>query len=172
LLTHVQAMATTPLPAQAQSREGMMKPTRTWVVVADGARARLFAHIGAGTGLEPVADGVMEGSRAPERELGTDAPGRAFDSIGGQRHAVEPRVSLHDAAETAFLKRVVQRLAASHEDGAFDRLVVIAAPRALGELRRLLPASVAETLDESIAKDLTRAPLDQIEREAGFMVAR
>lgn len=147
-----------------------MKPKRTWVVVADGARARLFANAHPGEGLQPLADGVMEGSRALDSEIGTDEPGRAFESVGGQRHATEPRTSPHDAAETAFLRSVVERLEAGLDEGAFDRVVVIAAPHALGDLRDQMSKDLAATVKATIDKDLTRAPLDQIEREVGAVV--
>lgn len=147
-----------------------MKPKKTWVVVADGARARLFANEHPGAGLQPLADGVLEGSRALDSEIGTDEPGRSFESVGGHRHATEPRTSPHEAAEVAFLKTVAERMEAGLAAHAFDRAVVVAAPKALGTLRAVVSPALAAVIPDTVPKDLTRAPLDQIEREIGAII--
>ena len=39
-----------------------MKPTTTWILIADGAHARLFANHGPGKGIEAVQGGVINGA--------------------------------------------------------------------------------------------------------------
>ncbi|NJO67721.1 MAG: host attachment protein [Rhodospirillales bacterium] len=68
-----------------------MQPVLTWILVADGVRARLFVNKGVGKGIEPVDDQQFVGTNLPSREIGSDQPGRTFDSGGvGARHAMEP----------------------------------------------------------------------------------
>ena len=43
-----------------------MKPTTTWILIADGARARLFANHGPGKGVEAV-EGADVRCRPPAR---------------------------------------------------------------------------------------------------------
>ena len=124
-----------------------MKPPRIWIITADGARARFFLKEGASF---TEMSGFSQ-HHARSGELGHGKPGSSFDSMSSSRHAGEPHKDLHQAAEDDFLKPVAQKIMA--EAKAYDRVVLIAAPRALGTLRKLMqPLSVR--LDE-IAKDLT-----------------
>jgi hypothetical protein len=59
----------------------------TWVLVADGARARVFSVDRARGPLNEEADFVHPEERLPERELVTDKPGRSRGP-GGPQHAV------------------------------------------------------------------------------------
>ncbi len=54
-----------------------MKPIRTWVLIADAARARVFEARGKGHGLTAVRDMTLDAELAPSRDLGTDRPGRS-----------------------------------------------------------------------------------------------
>lgn len=135
----------------------------TWVMVADGARARVFVKEGAKKGLTELPDGNFAGSRQSSRELGGDRPGRTFDSAGPGRHAMEPPSDPHKLAETDFVRSLTEWLSEQEKRNAFERLVLIAAPRALGELRRLLPDNVARHVDGEIAADLVSADVQEIE---------
>jgi protein required for attachment to host cells len=141
-----------------------MKPTKTWVVAADGARARVLLHLGPGKGLSELSSVESEAARKPGRELLADAPGRVFDSFGEGRHAAEPRTDPKTVEEQKFLREVAAMLERAAREGEYDRLVLCAAPRALGELRPLLSRAVRDRLAAELPKDLTRTPLDQLER--------
>ena len=56
-----------------------MKPTTTWILIADGAHARLFANHGPGKGIEAVQGGVINGDHRPDHELVRDGLGRTFE---------------------------------------------------------------------------------------------
>lgn len=124
-----------------------MKPPRIWIITADGARARFFLK--EGTSFTEMPGFSQHHARSAE--LGHGRPGTSFDSASTSRHAAEPHKDLHQAAEDEFLKPVAQKIMA--EAKGYDRVLLIAAPRALGTLRKLLqPLSVR--MDE-LAKDLT-----------------
>ena len=141
-----------------------MKPTRTWIVAADGARARVLLHLGAGGRMSEVKSMESTEARKHGRDLVTDAPGRVFDSTGHARHAAEPRVDPKDQEEAKFLRQVVELLERGARDGEYDQLVLCAAPRALGVLRGMLPAAVRDRTVAELDKDLTKTPLDQLPR--------
>jgi hypothetical protein len=44
-----------------------MKPTTTWILIADGAHARLFANHGPGKGIEALE--AINGDHRPDSEL-------------------------------------------------------------------------------------------------------
>lgn len=141
----------------------MVRRNLTWILVADGARARVFASAGPGKGITELPDRSFAGSRERTRDLGSDRPGRSFDSLGLGRHAMAPPTDPHRHAEREFLRAVVDWLIEQDQGGSFDHLVVIAPPRALGELRPFLSKSLTQKLVQEIELDLTRADPDEIE---------
>lgn len=141
-----------------------MKKTVTWIVVADHQRARVLMNGGPGRGLQPVAGMDLQTRVKAGRDIVTDRPGRSFESRGGARHAVQPRIDPHRQAAERFVMTVVKSLAAANRNGDYDRLVLIAPPRALGEFRRHLPASVRKKLIGEVSEDLTKAPTAALSR--------
>ena len=137
----------------------------TWILVADGGRARLFEQDRKSRSFAPVAERDFVGSRAQSKEIASDRPGRTFDSAGrGQsgdagargRHAMEPGTDPHRYAEYAFARDLAEHLEKAANEHRFDRLVVVAAPRVLGDLRALLPKTVHGKIVAEINKDLTK----------------
>ena len=126
-----------------------MKPPRIWIITADGARARFFVK--EGRHIAEVPEARMDEPHPPSRKIGADRPGRAFESAGPSRSATSPRVDLHQEAEDNFARE----LAGVLTQGAhlYDRVLLIAAPRALGVMRPHLLA-LEDRIDE-IPKDLT-----------------
>ena len=129
----------------------MSKP-RTWILVADGSRARIFRAAGKGK-IEQCSEVAID--HPPSREMASDRPGRTFDSQGAGRHAKEPASDPHEHAETEFLRSLAVQLDASHKSKEYDRLVIIAAPRALGTLRKNLSSGVSKSVAEALPHDLT-----------------
>ena len=130
---------------------------RTLIVVADGARARFFEPRHDRHTLVPAnqADMVAPQSRLLDQELVTDRPGRNFSSHSTNRHALEPPHDPHKLEKhnfTAALAQVLEEACNRHE---FDRLVLVAPPRSLGELHALLSPQVKKLVSHEIAKDLT-----------------
>lgn len=110
----------------------------TWIVVADSARARIFEPAAQGRALEQVRELLHPGSRAHERELTTDRPGRSFDSEGPGRHAMSESVSPKEHEAWKLCKELADEIEKARAQGRFDRLVLVAAPSFLGELRKTL----------------------------------
>lgn len=142
-------------------REGTKMET-TWVVVADQARARLFSAFDQNGSLEEVEDQANPEGRLHERDLKTDSPGRAFDSMGEGRHAMGKHHSPKEQEAIRFAHEVAERLAAGLHDGAYRHLIISATPRFLGLLREALPEDVAECIVLELHKDLTALSTDEI----------
>ncbi|MCW1840895.1 host attachment protein [Prosthecomicrobium hirschii] len=139
-----------------------MRRETTWVVVADGARARILEALGVGAGLRQIENGTMAGSRDLASEIGSDRPGRSYESVGGQHHAVEPHTPVRESLERAFIEAVIDRLVEAKKAGQFDRLVFVAAPHALGAFRALAPEALQQKVVGTLDKDLTREPNEAI----------
>jgi protein required for attachment to host cells len=108
----------------------------TWLVTLDGARANFYRLARDGDRLRLIPTGAMEGTRKLTQDLTSDRPGHTQESVGGARHAMEPRTTAHDHAEQTFIAQVAHELAAKAAEKAFDDIIVVAAPRALGTLRQ------------------------------------
>lgn len=142
-----------------------------WVLVADGARGRVFVSEGPGRGITELPDRSFAGTRLRSHDLGSDRPGRSIGTDGRGRHALAPPSDLHQQAEREFLKGIVDWLAEQEQAGRFDQLVVIAPPHALGELRQLLPRPLAQKLVQELGLDLTRADAREIGVHLGVTAA-
>ena len=141
-----------------------MKPVKTWVVLADGARARVLLNEGPNKGLKEVLSAQSETARLAGRDLVADDRGRTFDSAGQGRHAMEPKTDAKTVESEKFLRDVVRMLEQGAQGGEYDRLVLCAAPRALGELRGLLPKPVQDRITAELPKDLTNTPIQDLGR--------
>ena len=74
-----------------------------WVVVCDGKKALVLENAGDEKFLNLRAREVHEHPDPKTHELGTDAPGRAFSSVGTERSAMEQTV-WHEQEEDRFLR--------------------------------------------------------------------
>jgi protein required for attachment to host cells len=134
-------------------------PTRTtWFVIADAARAEVLVKRKDKPGYDTVRTWENPDMHAKVHELGEDRPGRAFDSLGPHRSAMEPRETPKEAAKKDFARELVADLEAAVAAGAAQAIVLVAAPKLLGELRAVMPASLAAAVREDHAKDYTQLP--------------
>lgn len=129
---------------------------KTWVVVADSSRARIFRAEGRdGRLVEMEAMAHPEG-RLREASLTTDLPGRTFDSHGQGRHAMEEETppKRHEAIQ--FAKRIGGVLENARNAGDYDALVIVAEPRFLGLLRENLSHETIKLVGVQLDKNLVR----------------
>ena len=140
-----------------------MKPKVTWVLIADGAHAKLFENGGPGKGLVALRDMMFEEEPLKAQDIMADRQGRTFSSVGSGRSGYEYPTDPVEVRETRFMKTMADRLDAKLREGTFDRLVIAAAPEALGEIRPQLSKQVQEKIVAELPKDLTRMPTDKLE---------
>lgn len=133
-----------------------MKAVTTWILVANGAQARIFCHDGSARPLRIITEISDADAVSRTDKTDTDRPGRSFDSAGAGRHAMEPSSDAQALAKSAFAKQLCDHLASDFSKGKFERLVIVAAPAMLGNIRAALPKNV--TAYGELAKDLTHIP--------------
>jgi protein required for attachment to host cells len=139
-----------------------MKPVRTWVLIADGGHAKVLEIDTERRGLEAQADMEMSIELPPTHELVTDRPARTYESKGHARHAKGDKVDPHRELKRGFAKSVGKALQARLADGRFERLVVVAPPPALGDLREALPKNVRAKVVGEVAQDLVKTPKSRL----------
>lgn len=139
-----------------------MKPSVTWVLIADGAQARILEYTGPSKGLVQVEGLKFEDAHLRNREIMSDKPGRSFSSAGYGRSAMEQRTDPADYREAEFLRSVAELINQKCLEGAFRKLVIAAPPQALGDLRRFLTSATMDKVTAEIPKDLTTVPILQL----------
>ena len=141
---------------------------KTWVLIADEAIVRILDWPGHGHGneLQSVEEITDPLAHAKGAELRRDAEGRrAGGATEGARQGTphqlrseaNPTASAgegeqHVEAES-FARRVAGHLDAARQQGRFDELHLVAAPRFLGLLRNQLSPAVRDTVVREVDKD-------------------
>lgn len=141
----------------------MRVPHNSFVVVADGEKMLFFRNEGDAEYPRLVVERKREHEAPYDRELKSDAPGRAFSSVSSGRSAME-EVDFHQLQEDRFASETADMLQRWALRNDFESLVVVAPPRTLGELRKHYHKEVEKRLVGEIAKDLTNVPVEEIER--------
>src|SRR5665213_2576188 len=98
-----------------------MKHPRTWYVVTDGARARIWQKRDEQDAFDTRSEFVSPDIHRHTHELGIERPGRTHESANSARHAVEPRQDLHRAEKQSFVDEVAKALNEANTRDEFDR---------------------------------------------------
>lgn len=138
-------------------------PHDALVLVGDGQKALFLRNKGHARHVRLIVEQILERDNPPTREQGTDRPGRSNASVGVARSAME-ETDWHDMAEERFAGELADVLYRGAHANLFDRLVIIAPPKILGNLRKAFHPEVAERIAAEIPKELTSHPIAEIER--------
>lgn len=148
-----------------------MKPVRTCILVADGAHARVYLNEGPGKGLKQLEDYNETRDLRESREIASDAPGRSFDSGGEGRHAMEPPTDPKRHEKQEFHREIVEKIVSAFKANKFDRLVLVAPPRTLGNLRGEIESEPSLEIHAEINKDLIKASHKDLLAQVGDVIA-
>lgn len=131
----------------------MSKKAVYWVVVAAASYAEIYA-ITPGQEAKKVFQKDFPAGREKPGELNSDRPGRTFSRMGMERHALGRDADLHLHEIQVFANQLADVIHDGMATNEFERLVLIAAPQFLGELRKSLPEVVKRTIYKEFNKDL------------------
>jgi protein required for attachment to host cells len=129
-----------------------MKPT--WIVIADGSRARLFEQAQPAGPWSELRAWVNPASRLRTESLAFDQLGRASKGQPGATSFV-PRTSPRQREHRRFAHELARHLDLGVRSGRCDGLVLIASNSLLGELRQALPVQATKRVRWSAPVDLT-----------------
>lgn len=121
-------------------------PAGAWVIVADGGGARMLQNVGEANALKLIQQRLIE-----PQNLDDDGPS-----------GVQPQEV--DVEEATFAKQLANRLNDAALNNDYRHLVLIADPQTLGQVRPLLHKETVNRLIGEVAKTLTNAPIEDIER--------
>jgi protein required for attachment to host cells len=130
------------------------------VVVADQAEA-IFYNL---TSLKarPIEVGRLRNAAAREHahELVTERPGRSYESVGRQRHAVGDEPDLRRQAAIRFARTVADQLDADRRERAFQQLILVAGAPFRSILRGELSEATKGCIVYEVPKDLVHSHLE------------
>jgi protein required for attachment to host cells len=108
----------------------------TWILVANRARATIFASCG--------------------QHLPMTVVGRIENPHGHGRHAATGEEAARDHDEHPFATQLATMLDEKRGNGVFDQLILIAQPKLLGMLREQLSEPTRRVIKHESNQDLTR----------------
>ncbi|MBI1621903.1 host attachment family protein [Aquamicrobium zhengzhouense] len=134
-----------------------------WVVVADGEKALFLRNEGDVRHPNLQVFREMAEDNPPTREQGVDQPGRFNSGASPHRSALE-ETDWQRIGKERFAKHVVERLYKSAHRGDFDKIVIVAPPLVLGEMRKEMHKAVADRVIGEVPKTLTNHTIEDIEK--------
>lgn len=140
----------------------MIVPNGTQILVVDGAKSSLFRNEGDAFAPELVLIKNLDRPSKSTAELGTDRPGRRFESMGRSRGAYE-HPDYHQQEEDHFARVAAEHLNELAADGDY-KLILVATPKVLGTMRPHINAAARHQLIAEIAKDFAGRPAHVLAR--------
>lgn len=141
----------------------MQIPNEALVLVADGRKMLFLRNKGDAMAPNLQVETYREQRNPRARDQGSDAPGRAFSSVGTARSAME-ETDFHQLEEDRFAAEAAEMLRQRALSNDFEQLIIAAPPKTLGELRKHYHKEVEQRLIGEVNKDLTGMPIPDIER--------
>ncbi|WP_370402116.1 host attachment family protein [Sulfitobacter sp. JB4-11] len=135
----------------------------TWVLIADGEKALFLEN--RTDGEDPFLEVIREEAQEnpPNREQAANRRGRFNDGPSVHRSAVDD-TDWHQLSKDRFAGDLSDILYRRAHAGDFDRLVVVAPPGTLGQMRDDLHKEVRDKIIGEVPKTLTNHPIDEIEK--------
>jgi protein required for attachment to host cells len=135
----------------------------TWILIADGGHAAFFHNDGPGKGLQPIFELGERHHNPASHDIMSDKQGAMSGGPGTSGSAaLLPRNDPHELAEERFVEHLAHELDKAAQEKRFDRLIIAAAPRALGQIRKALAASTTKLVTAEYNKDLTKLGVAEI----------
>lgn len=134
-------------------------PETTWILVANGERARCFERQAATRSLKELADFVHPPMSLAGKDRGGDLTGEAGKGRERTGHAgtqFEPHTEEHAKARAAFAKELAAFLNHGVQAQQSSRLGIIASSQMLGDIKPCLSAAALKALHWHVSSDLTR----------------
>jgi protein required for attachment to host cells len=136
----------------------------TWILTADTAEGFIYKSAGGKSELVEHAHFEHPESRLHDRDLTTDLPGRAYDSAGHGRHAMEQSVDPKKHEAERFAKELLEYLHRACSNGACEKLYVAAPPAFLGMLRGHYSKPVQQALKLELDSHLVDRKPDELRK--------
>lgn len=134
------------------------------IVVADSTRARIFTAESARSGLNEIETLANPEGRMHEQDMVSDIPGKDAGKGGAGNHAFQEKVEPKQQKIIEFAKRIAEYLDDVRKENKLGKLLLIAAPEFLGELRNHLSDETREKVTFELDKNLAHHDEEDIRK--------
>lgn len=135
----------------------------TLIVVADGEKALFLRNLTDHENPNLDVRDVDEQENPSRGEQAANRRGRVHESANVGSHAYSD-TDWHELAKERFADDLAEKLYEKAHAGEFERLVLVASPKILGELRDKMHSEVSSKVIGEIDKTLTNHPINEIEK--------
>lgn len=132
---------------------------KTWVLIANGERARFFERHAQDHALIELADFTYPYLSLGGTASGGDLTGAAGKGHGRSGHAgtqFEPHTDAKDKAQASFARQLADYLNEGAATQRYQALVLIASSQILGEIKPCLDPLAQKALERTVPSDLTK----------------
>ena len=137
---------------------------KTMIVVADSSRARIFTADSAHAPLNEIETMAHPEGRMHEQNMVSDMPGKDSGKGGGGDHAYQEKIEPKKQEMIEFAKRIADYLDGARNANKLDKLLIVAAPAFLGELRTHLSAETSKKIAFELDKNLAQHDVEDIRK--------
>ncbi len=143
----------------------------TMIVVANSTCARIFVAESSSSPLTEIETMTHTEGRLHARDLTSDLPGKGSGGgtgvatgSGSSRHAYEGKTDPKEHELSEFAKRVADYLDDARKANKISRILLVATPPFLGEVRSNLSAATNKKVVFELDKNLTHNSVDDIRK--------
>lgn len=130
--------------------------SKTWVLVAESSRAKVYKVNGRLAPIKEIGAMVHPECRMHEGDLVSDSAGSDGGSVGQGRHVIDNKVSAKDHESLEFARELAGYLENARTSGNYEKLVLVAPPAFLGNLRHTLSKEVMALVCNQVDKNLVQ----------------
>ena len=132
------------------------------VIAADNTRARIFLSASSQDPLKEKKVLVHPNTRLQKKDLTSDRQGYSFSSVGHGRKAFSKHVDPKEYEIKQFVKEINKYLKILESNNDFDQLIIIAAPKLLGTLKKELDSNIKKLITYELNKNITKLSAAEI----------
>jgi len=133
----------------------------THVVVADSEKALYLINKTDGENPHLAVVQKEQQENPSDIEQSANRPGRMSPSVGPKSAFQD--TDWHELAKERFADDIADHLYQMAHKGKIDRLIIVAGPKVLGNIRDALHKEVQDKIVAEVPKNLAGHPLDEIE---------
>lgn len=153
----------------------MGKKLVTWVLVADGKRARVYSYnmVKAQVPLSgnaknhhyeeryrneilPIDNMSWQAESLDDFDIGNGKLATIFSSASNIHHTTEPHIDIHEEIKQHLAHKAALELNSAFASRQFDRIVLIAPSRTLEELKKYMDDRLLQRIAAELPKDLVK----------------
>jgi protein required for attachment to host cells len=139
----------------------MKIPAATLILIADSEKALFLRNEGDAKYPNLQIERKKTQENPPNREQAANRQGRMSD--GNDHKSAMDDTDWHELAKDRFASELADILYKRAHSGDYEKLILVATPNSLGEIRPHLHVEVSDKIIGEVNKDLTNHPLDRIQ---------